>query len=150
MRKVVIGVGLVLGFSGLASAADNSSWFERHPLPFQRTPKGHPVGRPGGPSLGSQGTSGGSGSNQSFSGQGNSNGNNSGGSGGTSSFGSFVGSLVNDDTPPPNHWGQTSSGGRIAAPEIDPASGASALGLLSAALLMIRGRRKKQDATLVS
>jgi hypothetical protein len=33
--------------------------------------------------------------------------------------------------------------GPAAAPEIDPASGAGALALLSGALLVIRGRRKK-------
>jgi hypothetical protein len=35
-----------------------------------------------------------------------------------------------------------SSVGFAAVPEIDPASGASALALLSGALLMIRGRRR--------
>jgi hypothetical protein len=39
-------------------------------------------------------------------------------------------------------------GGNIVAPEIDPASGVSALALLSAALLMIRGRRKRPVAGL--
>jgi hypothetical protein len=150
MKQVVVGVGLLLGFSGFASA-ESQNWFNRHDLPFHKTPKGHP-GRPGGPSLGNQGNtgnSGGSGSGQSFSGGSDSNGNNSngnnsaGGNGGGSSAGNFFTSLVGDDTPP--HGGQPSGGpgGKIAAPEIDPASGASALGLLSAALLMIRGRRKK-------
>jgi len=35
------------------------------------------------------------------------------------------------------------AGVSVAAPEISPASGASALALLSGALLIIRGRRKK-------
>ena len=34
-------------------------------------------------------------------------------------------------------------GGFISAPEISPASGVSAIALLSGALLVIRGRRKK-------
>ena len=34
-------------------------------------------------------------------------------------------------------------GGPVAAPEISPASGVGALTLLSGAILMIRGRRKK-------
>lgn len=157
MKQVVVGVGLLLGFSGFASA-ESQSWFDRHDLPFHKTPKGHPVGRPGGPSLGNQGSSGGSGSGQNFSGGSDSNGNNSngngsngnnpaGGNGGSSSSGNFFTSLVGDDTTP--HGGQSSggAGGKIAAPEIDPASGASALGLLSAALLMIRGRRKKPLAS---
>jgi len=142
---------LLLGSSGFASA-EGQNWFDRHDLPFHKTAKGHPVGKPGsGPSFGNEGNSGGNGSDQSFSGGSSSNGNNSnggangnsGGNGGGSSSGNFFTSLVGDDTTP--HGGQSSGGnnGKIAAPEIDPASGASALGLLSAALLMIRGRRKK-------
>jgi hypothetical protein len=146
MKRVVVGVGLLLGFSGFASADDSSNWFNRHNLPFHKTAKGHP--RPGGPSLGSQGTSGGNGSGQSVSGGSNSNGNNSGGNSGGSSFGNFVGSFVGENTTPGG--GKSGGSGKIAAPEIDPASSASALGLLSAALLMIRGRRKKHDAPLAS
>ena len=82
MKRVVVGVGLLLGFSGFASADDSSNWFNRHNLPFHKTAKGHPVGRPGGSPLVNQGNSGGSGSGQSFSGGSNSNGNNSGGNSG--------------------------------------------------------------------
>jgi hypothetical protein len=145
MKQVVVAVGLILGFSSFASAAEPrstsfSNWLNRHDLPFHKAPKGHPL--PGTPGGNRNGTN----TDGSFSSGTDSNGNNPGGnSGGNFSFGNFFNSTTGDGGP--TGGGETPHG-KIAAPEIDPASSVSALGLLSAALLMIRGRRKKQSPTL--
>jgi hypothetical protein len=141
MRQVVVAVGLILGFSSFASAAEPrstafSSWLNRHNLPFHKIPKGHPL--PGGNRNGSNGTN----TDGAFS---NGNSNTGGNEGGSFSFGNFFNSITGDGGP--TGGGETPHG-KIAAPEIDPASSVSALGLLSTALLMIRGRRKKQSPTL--
>jgi hypothetical protein len=148
MKQAVVAVGLILGFSSFASAAEPrstafSNWLNRHNLPFQKTPKGHPLpGTPGGNRNGSNGTN----TDGAFSSGTESNGSSTGGNdGGSFSFGNFVNSITGDNGP--TGGGETPHG-KIAAPEIDPASSVSALGLLSAALLMIRGRRKKQSPSL--
>jgi hypothetical protein len=151
MKQAVVAVGLILGFSSFANAAEPrstafSNWLNRHDLPFHKTPKGHPLpGTPGGNRNGSNGTN----TDGSFSNGTDSNGDNpagnTGGNEGGSSFGNFVNSITGDNGPA---GGGETPHGKIAAPEIDPASSVSALGLLSTALLMLRGRRKKQSPSL--
>lgn len=147
MRRVVVAVAFVLGCSGLASAADeHSSWFSKHSLPFQKTAKGRrPIGPPNSNKNGSANAD----ANASNAGGNNSGSNTGGGNsffGGNFSFNNFF--TTTDNSKP--YTGHSKPNGKIAAPEIDPASGASALGLLSTALLMLRGRRKKLNASPLS
>lgn len=147
MKKIVVAVGLVLGFSGIANAGTwYPNWFDKRPLGLHRNLKPRPgTAPPAGNRVNSNGNDSGGNNSDGNSGASSSGVSNPGGSNSTAVTGKF--SVDDLWTSLAGGGGSTGSGqkshGRIPAPEIDPASGVSALSLLSAALLMIRGRRKK-------
>jgi hypothetical protein len=171
MRKAVAAGALIIGCSVFAQAAApvetwDQNWFVRHASPIHRELKSDPgAGKP-------RGGSNSFGNNLSGN---NSSGNNSPGNnppGNNPPGNNLTGNNPPGNNPPGNNppgnnppgngiWsdpdpgGTTGNGGgqtsgNVVAPEIDPASGVSALGLLSAALLMLRGRRTKLVAGLAA
>jgi hypothetical protein len=169
MRKAVAAGVLIIGCSVFAQAAApvetwDQNWFIQHASPIHRELKSDPgVGMPRGGSNSFGNNSSGNNSPGNNPPGNNPPGNNPPGNnppGNNPPGNNPPGNNPPGNNPPGNGiWsdlytavttgngngnGQTSD--NVVAPEIDPASGVSALGLLSAAVLMLRGRRTKQDA----